>query len=183
MATSATFNVLLRFVLFYLNACIFVMMNYLIVLFLCVKFEWHDPMGRFSFYFIMNNRVLLYLYTWRNLQLGWWKHVCLQAECLLLTLSLPWCHLKNDQLKVKFQILKHFCFLFRTTREKFGIKMHRTESWFVIGPGKYTVCRRVRAFFSPDFCLFTGLVIERVKDFDFKWVPSYNRHSQGGRVV
>ena len=30
---------------------------------------------------------------------------------------------------------------------------------------------------------FTGSGSEGVKDFDFKWVPSYNRHSQGGRVV
>ena len=178
------------YVLFYLIKCLYLCYDELSNCpFLCVEFEWHDPKGRFSFYaFIMNNRVLLHLYTWRNLQLGWWKHVCLQAECLLLllfflTLSLPWCLLKTTSKRVKFQILKHFCFLFRTTREKFGIKTHRTESWFVIGPEKYTVCRRVRAFLSPDFCLFTGLGIERVKDFDFQWVPPYNRHSQGGRVV
>ena len=50
MATSATFNVLLRFVLFYLNACIFVMMNYLPVLF-CV---WNssDMTQRADFHFM-----------------------------------------------------------------------------------------------------------------------------------
>ena len=30
------------------------------------------------------------------------------------------------------------------------IKTRRTESRFVIGPGKYTVCRRMRAIFSPE---------------------------------
>ena len=34
--------------------------------------------------------------------------------------------------------------------EWFASKKHRTESRFVIGPGKYTVCRRVRAIFSPE---------------------------------
>ena len=52
--------------------------------------------------------------------------------------------------RVRVQILKHFSFLFHITRERVGIKTHRTESRFVIGPGKYTVCKCVRALFSPE---------------------------------
>ena len=51
---------------------------------------------------------------------------------------------------MKFQILKHFSFLFRITRERVGIKLNKTESTVVIGPGKYIVCRRVRELFCPD---------------------------------
>ena len=69
---------------------------------------------------------------------------------LLLTLSLRRCHLKTTSKRVKFQILKHFSFLFRITRDRVGIKTLRTESTFVTGPEKCTVCRRVRALFSPE---------------------------------
>ena len=76
-----------------------------------------------------------------------WEH---KGFLRLLTLSLPWCHLKKTGQRVKFQILKSFCFPFRITRERVGIKTHITESRFVTGPGQYTACRRVRAFFSPE---------------------------------
>ena len=62
------------------------------------------------------------------------------------------CHdvtdLKTTSKRVKFPVLKHFCFLFHITRERVGTKLHGTESTFVIGPGNYTVCRCVRALFS-----------------------------------
>ena len=58
--------------------------------------------------------------------------------------------LEKTNKTVKFQILKHFCFLFRITRERVCIETHRTESRFVIGPGKYTLCRRVCALFNPE---------------------------------
>ena len=67
-----------------------------------------------------------------------------------LTLLLPGCHLKTTVQEWNLKSWKHFCFLFRITRERVGIKAQRTESRFVMGPGKYTVCRRVRAFFSPE---------------------------------
>ena len=35
------------------------------------------------------------------------------------------------------------------TREKVGIKTHRTENRFLTGPGKYATRRHVRALFSP----------------------------------
>ena len=62
---------------------------------------------------------------------------------------------------MKFQILKQFCFLFRITRERIGIKTYATESRLLIGPEKCTVCRCVCAPFSPE--IFTGLGSEGVK--------------------
>ena len=58
--------------------------------------------------------------------------------------------LEKTNKRVKFQILKHFCFLLRITRERVCIETHRTESGFVIEPGKYTLFRRVCALFNPE---------------------------------
>ena len=91
--------------------------------------------------------VTCHLHFWQN---DWGLLHATAVTWLKVTLSLPWCHLKTTSKRVKFQILKHFSFLFHITRERVGIKTHRTESRFVTGPGKYTVCRRVRALFSPE---------------------------------
>ena len=73
---------------------------------------------------------------------------------------------------MKCQILKQFSFLFRITRQRAVIKTHRTESTFVTGPGKYTVCRRVRVLFSPGNC--TGLDSEGVNPWNVAALLSDN---------
>ena len=70
-----------------------------------------------------------------------------------LTPSLPWCHLRKRPMKVQnLKPINCFCLIFRTVmwREKnrietrsIGSRCYRNE--------KYTVCRRVRASFSPEF--------------------------------
>ena len=91
--------------------------------------------------------VTCHLHFWQN---DWDLLHSTAVTQLNLTLSLPWCHLKATSKRVKFQILRHFSFLFYVTRERVGIKTHRSESTFVIGPGKYTVCRRVRVLFNLE---------------------------------
>ena len=59
--------------------------------------------------------------------------------------------LENDQRKSEILYPEAFLwFLFRNTRERGCIKTHRTESRFVMGPGKCAVCRRVRARFGQE---------------------------------
>ena len=78
---------------------------------------------------------------------------------------------------MKFQVLTIFVFVFLfffvlITRERVGIKTHRTESRAVIGPGKHTACRRVRALFSPEIVqawAVRGLII--LKKEDYLWCP------------
>ena len=63
------------------------------------------------------------------------------------------------------EILKHILVFFFTLQAKglAGMKAHRAESSLVTGPGKYTACRRVRAFFRPELLDFTGLGSKGVK--------------------
>ena len=56
---------------------------------------------------------------------------------------------ENDQESAKFEIIKPFSFLFGPPFERIFIKRHSIESR-CYRTGKYTVCRRVRASFSPD---------------------------------
>ena len=59
-----------------------------------------------------------------------------------------------------------------TIPEMVYIKTHRTESRFVTGPGKHTICRRVRALFSPEIVqawAVRGLII--LKKEDYLWCP------------
>ena len=67
-----------------------------------------------------------------------------------LTPSLPWCHLKTTNNSVKFQTLKPFSFLFFAPAcERINMKTQNIESR-CYRTGKYTVCRRVHASFSPE---------------------------------
>ena len=70
--------------------------------------------------------------------------------------------------------------------QRVGIKTHRTESGYVTGPGKLTVCRRVHALFSR-LGNFTGLGSEGVnKEKTSKagsagcWAASYNTKNTVG---
>ena len=98
--------------------------------------------------------VTCYLHFWQNDQAILHATVVMRLN---LTLSLPWCHLKTTSKRVKFQILRHFSFRFHITRERVGIKTHRTKWTFVTGPGKYTVCRRVRALSSLEISQAWGV--------------------------
>ena len=46
--------------------------------------------------------------------------------------------------------LSIFVFVFALAREKIFIKTHNIESRFCHTTGEYTVCRHMRAFFSPE---------------------------------
>ena len=68
-----------------------------------------------------------------------------------LTTSLLWCHLKTTNESAKFETLTCFCLIFRSVMRKDFSSKHSTESrCSCYRSGKYTVCRRVRASFSPE---------------------------------
>ena len=67
-----------------------------------------------------------------------------------LTLSLPSCHFKTTNKYVKFEILKHFLFLFHITRVKGFPSKCTVLKVICYRMGKYTVCGHVHAFFSPE---------------------------------
>ena len=54
---------------------------------------------------------------------------------VLLTPSLPWCHLKTTNKSRKFEVLKPFCMFFALACERILIKTHTIEIRFVIGAG------------------------------------------------
>ena len=87
---------------------------------------------------------------------------------LLLTCSLPWWHVKTTNTSVIFCLFL-FLFCFGVVLLSFshyhvqGFSSKRTElKAEVLQDGKYTVCRRVRALFSPEAVQFgavKGLVL------------------------
>ena len=82
---------------------------------------------------------------------------CLFGYAALFTPSLLWRHLKTANNSAKFETLQPFCLLFRTAiwnhfhqnAQHWKLMCYRTE--------KYTVCRQVRASFSPESWCDIGL--------------------------
>ena len=100
---------------------------------------------------------------------GWWSYLNAASNILLnikenvhnkvkilrqkihdlpLTPSLPWCHLKTTIKVRNLKALSLFVFFFTLACERIFIKTHSIENRSC-RTVKYTVCRRIRASFSP----------------------------------
>ena len=66
-----------------------------------------------------------------------------------LTPSLPWGYLKTTHKSAKFETHKPFCLLFHAGIERISIEMCGIENR-CYRTRKYTVCRGIRASFSPE---------------------------------
>ena len=75
----------------------------------------------------------------------------LRASTLLLTFSLPWCHLKTANKSVKFEVLKQFLSLFRISTWKDSFH-HNAQywKWFVVGPENILLFGGVSVHFSAQ---------------------------------
>ena len=79
--------------------------------------------------------------------------------------------LENDSKRLKFEILEQFCFLFRITYERVGIKMQRTKSRFVIHPENVLFAGAL-ALFSPEILqtwAVKGLITTRGRELESLW--------------
>ena len=82
----------------------------------------------------------------------------------VLTISVPWCHLKMAKRSARSEIHKPFSFLPPISTWTVFIN---TESRSVKGLQKYSVCRHVWALSSPQ--MLRAGVVRRLKSFFFFW--------------